>query len=147
MNLTKEAVTLFEDGYNCSQAIFSSYAQQLGLDLNTALKIAAPLGAGMGRTGNVCGAVSGALLVIGLKFGYTSPVERETKEKVYALVREFTAQFCSRNGSICCPDLLGQDIGTPEGRRAAEEQKLFSAICPKLIRDSSEILSDLLNIS
>jgi len=94
--------------------------------------------------GGTCGAVTGAFMVIGLKYGRTRVNDDEAKVKTYSLVKEFTEKFKARNGTIVCRELLGCDIGTPEGERIAREKKLVSAFCPKFVRDSVEILEEIL---
>ena len=101
MNRIEMVGSRFAEGYNCSQAVLSAYAPDLGLADETALKIAAGFGGGMGRMAETCGAVTGALMVLGLKYGATSP-EREAKERVYERVREFAKRFKARNGSLVC---------------------------------------------
>ena len=134
----------FKEGFSCSQAVFSAYAEQLGLDRETALKISGAFGGGMGRMAQTCGAVTGAFMVIGLKYGAIDAEDKETKEKAYALVREFADRFKSRHGSIACQDLLGCNVSKPEGLKVAREQKLFETICPRLVKDAAEILEEML---
>jgi len=144
MSQAKRAVSCFREGFNCSQAVFSTYGPPLGLDRELALKITGPFGAGMARMGQVCGAVTGSFMVIGLIHGRTRAEDEETREKAYKLVNEFVDQFTSRNGSILCRDLLGCDVSTEEGRALAEEQNLFDTRCPKLVQDAAEILEQFL---
>jgi C_GCAxxG_C_C family probable redox protein len=144
MNGKELACSRFKEGFSCSQAVFSAYAEQLGLDRETALKIAGAFGGGMGRMAQTCGAVTGAFMVIGLKYGAIDAEDKETKEKAYALVREFVDRFTSRHGSIACQDLLGCDISKSEGEKVAREQKLFETICPKLVKDAAELLEEML---
>jgi C_GCAxxG_C_C family probable redox protein len=87
--------------------------------------------------------VSGALMVIGLKHGHVAAQDKAAKEKTYALVREFVDQFRARNGSLLCRELLGYDIGTPEGMQLVREKGLSTSICPRLVRDAAEILERL----
>ncbi|MDR0496836.1 MAG: C-GCAxxG-C-C family protein, partial [Treponema sp.] len=93
----KEAIDCFNNGFNCSQAILSTYCEEFGLDKNTALKIACGLGGGMGRLQETCGAVSGAYLLIGLIHGKGIKEDDTAKEKTYTLVREFAKKFEERN--------------------------------------------------
>lgn len=144
MTRTERAVLCFKEGFSCSQAIFSTYGEIFGLDREMALRIAGGFGGGMGRMGGTCGAVTGAFMVIGLKYGMTNEADKEAKEKTYALVKEFAEQFQARNGSIICNELLGYDISTPEGLKAIHENNLFKTLCPKLVQDSAEILEELL---
>jgi C_GCAxxG_C_C family probable redox protein len=99
----------------------------------------------MGRLGEVCGAVTGAFMVIGLKHGKSRLEDdnNETREKAYALVHEFADRFRACNGSILCRELLGCDISTPEGRAQAREKGLFNDLCPKLVGDAVEILEQM----
>jgi C_GCAxxG_C_C family probable redox protein len=137
------AVSRFTDGLSCSQAVFSAYAARLGLDEPTALKIAAGFGGGMGRMAETCGAVTGAFMVLGLRFGPTS-ADREAKDAMAARIRDFAGRFKARNSTITCRDLLGYDISTPAGHQAARDKGLLSTICPKVVRDACEILNEML---
>jgi C_GCAxxG_C_C family probable redox protein len=137
------AVSRFAGGFNCSQAVFSVFANDFGLDEETALKTAAGFGGGMGRMGETCGAITGAFMVLGLRFGTATP-DRETKELVYSRVREFADRFKAINGSLACRDLLGCDISTPDGHQIAKEKSLFTTICPKLVQDAVGILEEML---
>jgi C_GCAxxG_C_C family probable redox protein len=134
----------FEKGFSCSQAVFSPYAEEMGLDGDTALKIAGTFGGGMGRIGQTCGAVTGALMALGLKYGASDAADKETKEQAYARAQEFAQRFKTRNGSLICKDLLGCDIGTPDGHSLAQEQGLYKRICPKLVKDAAEIVEEML---
>ena len=143
MSKVDSAVAVFNRGYSCSQAILSTYGAQLGLERELALKIASAFGGGMGRMGKTCGAVTGALMVIGLKHGLVELPDQKAKETTYALVREFMKRFIARNGSVECKVLLGCDLSTPEGVRYAKDKNLVSTICPKLVQQAAEILEDL----
>jgi C_GCAxxG_C_C family probable redox protein len=125
-------------------AVFSAYAPDLGLDAGTAAGIASPFGAGISRTGDICGAVSGALMVIGLAQRKEDIRDAASREKVYALAREFIAEFTARNGSVMCTDLVGYDLSQDDQYREAKEQKAVATRCPKLVRDAGEILERML---
>ena len=142
---SEQAANCFEEGFNCSQAVLSIYAEEFGLSRQTALKIACGFGGGMGRMGLTCGAVTGAFMVIGLKYGNVDANEKEIKEKTYGLVREFASRFEKRNGSSICRELLGCDISEPEGLRSAKENGLFTSVCPRLVREAVEILEEMMN--
>lgn len=146
MSTVDNAVQCFSNGFNCSQAILSAYCEQLGLDKETALKIACPFGAGMGRMSETCGAVSGAFMLIGLKYGKYLPEDNEAKEKSYALVKEFTEKFNSIHGSINCRDLLKYDMKNPEDLQAIKEKGLWDKVCPMFIRDTAHIIEELLEL-
>ena len=144
MDKVKQSVLCFKEGFSCSQAVFATYAVDMGMDREKALKIAQAFGGGMGHMGETCGAVAGAFMVIGLKYGRTRLDDDAAKLKTYALVQEFTREFKARNGTIVCRELLGCDIGTPDGERIAKEEKLFSTLCPRFVRDAAEILEEIL---
>jgi C_GCAxxG_C_C family probable redox protein len=137
------AASRFLAGLNCAQAVFSAYAAQLGFDETTALKIAAGFGGGMGRMAETCGAVTGAFMVLGLRFGPTT-ADREAKEAMAARIRDFAARFKAHHGTIVCRDLLGCDISTPPGQQEARDKGLFTTTCPRVVRDACEILDALL---
>ena len=121
----------------------SAYAAEYGLDRDTAMKIAAGFGAGMGRMAQTCGAVTGAYMVIGLKYGAASG-DREAKEKTYRLVREFAEKFKAKNGSVVCRELLGCDISKPEGFEKMKNLGLHGKVCTELVRDACAMLDELL---
>ena len=141
----KKAAALFAEGINCSQAVLAAHAQHLDVPHETALRLSAAFGGGMGRHGEVCGAATGALMVIGLVSGHTSADDKDGKERTYNLANMFLQEFASRNGSIQCPELLGCRIDTPEGQAQARKQALFSTICPRLVAGASEILAEILS--
>ena len=143
MSHVERAVRRFSEGYNCSQSIVSAYAEQFGLDEETAMKIAAGFGGGMGRLGRTCGAVTGALMVLGLRYGRSSP-DQAAKERVYARIQEFVERFNARNSSLTCKGLLGVDISTPEGHELARKKQLFTTACPRFVRDAAEVLEEML---
>jgi C_GCAxxG_C_C family probable redox protein len=142
---SEQAVSYFEN-FNCAQSVIAAYGPELGLDPETALRVAGGFGGGMGRLGEVCGAVTGAFMAIGLKRAKVHPEDDEstTKEKAYALVHEFAERFRARHGSILCRELLGCHIGTPEGVTQAREEGLFEQVCPKMVESAAEILEQLL---
>lgn len=132
---------LFESGLNCAQSVFAAYAPKFGLDELTAMRIASAFGGGMGRLASVCGAVTGAFMTIGLKYGDKDP---ESKERTYSMVREFAERFKSMNSSIYCRELLGYDVSKKEDLEIARQKNLFKTICPKFVKASCEILENLL---
>jgi C_GCAxxG_C_C family probable redox protein len=140
MDRREKAVQDFKQGCSCSQAIFSAYADAADLDRETALRVASGFGGGMARLGRTCGAVSGGIMVLGLKHGAGIAGNEEAKLRLYETVRRFVAEFEARHGSSDCRTLLGVDIGTPEGMSRAREQKLFETRCADFVRDAAEIL-------
>lgn len=144
MGKIEEAVYCFNEGFMCSQAVLSTYGAQFGLDRETALKVSAAFGGGMGRMGETCGAVTGAFMVIGLKYGRTSVQDAQAHERTNDVVKEFVDEFKHRNGSILCRELLDCDLSTPKGQRAFKERNLRTSLCSRLVRDAADILERLL---
>jgi C_GCAxxG_C_C family probable redox protein len=143
MSRSDEAEKLFRDGFNCSQAVFSVFAREMDVQSETAMKIACAFGGGM-RLGNTCGAVTGALMVIGLKYGKSKADENEARDKTYDLAKKFQDCFTRSKGSIMCRDLLGYDLSTHEGYELAKENLAFIKICPGLVRDAVHILEKII---
>lgn len=143
-NRSKEAVSRFMQGYNCAQAVSSVFAGDAGVPEEVILCAATGFGAGAGRTGGTCGAVSGGVLAIGLLVGSTGADEKEAKDLTYALTREFITRFVRKNGTISCTELLGCDLSTDEGLDRARNQNLTRTLCPLYVRDAVEILEEIL---
>jgi len=142
-NRTKSqyAAELFRSGFTCSQAVLAAFCDSYGLDSNTALKIACGLGAGV-RCSEICGSVSGAVLVVGLKHGHTDAKDRAAKRACDAKVEAFVRTFTDRNGHITCRDILGCDVNTPEGRQKAIDEKLFTTVCVDTVISAAAILEE-----
>jgi C_GCAxxG_C_C family probable redox protein len=144
MNKAEEAVECMKSGYLCSQAVLSTFSEQLGMDKITAKKISCAFGAGLSRLGLTCGAVSGACMVIGLKYGKMIASDNDSKEKTYLLTQKFVQKFTERNGTINCKELLRLDLGKPEEYNEARDKGLFISFCTELVRDAAEILEEIL---
>jgi len=141
---SEQAVERFKKGFNCSQAVLGSFSEQFGLDCDKASKVATGFGGGM-RMGGTCGAVTGAFMVLGLKYGNSTAKDKDGKAKTYKNIEEYTSRFKSRNGSVACRELLGCDISTPKGMKEAQSKGLFSSTCPRMVQDAAEILEEMLN--
>ena len=126
--------------FNCAQTVFSLFAQELGINEKTALKIASGFGGGMTRA-ETCGAVTGAYMVIGLKHGHNSS-DPEKKAKTKMLIQQFNEEFEKKHGSLICRNLTGYDISTPEGSLAASENGVFQVKCPLFIKTACEIIEN-----
>lgn len=144
MMTIEKALALKEKGFNCCQAVFVPFATELGLSEAQALMLASPFGGGIARTGSVCGAVTGALMVIGLRYGMTSPEDSSAGEKTMALSRVFLEQFQEVHATTQCHALLGVDINTQAGFEAAKNEGRFTSICPQAISSAVEILEELI---
>ncbi len=136
MNSIEDAVHLFENGYVCSQAVFAAFSEDYGLSKEQALRIGACFGSGM-RKAEVCGACTGALMALGLKYG-------DDKAKSNEVCNRFLDEFKRQNGSFICRDLLGCDISTPEGVKQARDNNLFKELCPEMVRSAAEIVDEIL---
>lgn len=144
MDKKTEARNSFSDGYLCSQSVLGAFCKDLGLDTETALKLSLAFGGGFARCGETCGAVTGALMVIGLKEGTSVQGETPEKEKTYQMTNDFIDAFKNGHGSITCKELLDCDISQSDGYQRAQQENLFQTICPKLVADSVEILEKLI---
>ena len=134
MNRIEKAEALFTGGCNCSQAVFAAFADEFGLDEEFAKKIATGLGGGVGRMREVCGAVSAAAMVIGMRLG-------PDKMKAYPVIQEFCAKFKEKCGSIICRDLLAgtgaTTGGTPDPRTKEYYEK---RPCVEIVKIAASLL-------
>ncbi len=144
MTRSEKAVNIFNEGFSCSQATLLAFASDFGLDEELALKVSCAFGGGISHLGAICGAVSGALMVIGLKYGRTKKEDIKAREKTYKLANEFINKFKEKNNSIICNDLLGCDISTDEGLKIAKVKRGDPNFCPKFVKDAVEILEEIL---
>ena len=138
------AAEYFRNGFSCSQAVLAAFGPGEGLDADLSLKVACAFGGGMASTGGVCGAVTGGLLVIGLKHGRCRAEDLPAKDRTYALGRQFMGEYRDRHGSLICRELLGFDLGTPEGKARFAAEGCHGRRCAPLVRDAAEILERIL---
>lgn len=138
------ALSYFSNHYNCSQSVLAAYAQDFGLSEEIALKISCGFGAGMGRLQETCGAISGAFMVLGLKYGKSKDHEENLKELTYEKVREFSKIFKLKYESLKCIDLIGVDISKKDGLELARNNHLFDKLCTQYISEVIDILEGIL---
>lgn len=143
MQKQEYAAGCFSGGFNCAQAVFTAFSGDLGLEPQSALRVACGFGGGMGHTGSTCGAVSGAVMAIGLKHGKCRPEDNDAKAKTYELVAEFCKRFKEKHGSLLCTELLGHDLTLPDGAKVARETGAFQTVCPRLIGDAVGIAEEI----
>ena len=138
--LQEKALKYFEDGHNCAQAVFTVFAEKLGIDHDTAFSISAGFGGGIARTQKTCGAVTGAVMAIGLMNckNYSSPEDQ--KEAAYKLSLEFIDRFTAIHHTTECSQLLGHSLKTVEERREAKEMGLFTNVCNRCVKDAVGIV-------
>ena len=133
----------FSSGYNCAQSVVLAFSEEIGLPKDVLLKLSSTFGGGMGRLREVCGAVSGMFIVLGLLQGYTSPTDNVEKMEVYKKVQDLANEFKKINGTIICRELLGEveakTTPTPEQRTAEYYKK---RPCKLLVGDACEILGN-----
>ncbi|MBQ2276199.1 MAG: C-GCAxxG-C-C family protein [Lachnospiraceae bacterium] len=146
MDRKEKAVELFKEGYNCSQSVVAAYADVIGLDEATALKIASSFGAGMGRMREVCGAVSGMFMVAGMLTGTVDAKDVQGKTNNYEVVQEMAEEFKKTSGgSIICKELLGlvkkEESAVPEKRT---EEYYKKRPCVQLVEDAATIIDKIL---
>ena len=138
-----KAAENFEGGYNCSQSVLAAMCEELGLEREMALKAACGFGGGMGRQQETCGALSGAIMLIGLKYGKVLPDDNTAKEKTYTLVYELAERFREKHGSTLCRDLLGVDLLTGEKEEISLKIK---KVCPALVRSAVDLARQIFDL-
>lgn len=143
MTYKDKALEYFANNFNCSQAVFAAFATENHMEESLALKLGTQFGGGA-RCGQLCGAVAGALLVLGLKYGHSHSDNAEEKARAYRLATEFNQRFCERNGTVVCKELLGLDLSDPAEAALIKEQNLFRTVCPKMVADAAEITAQML---
>ncbi len=139
----EKARNYFLEGYNCSQAVFLAYCDLTGLDEKTALLISSSFGGGMGRLREVCGAVSGMFMTVGMLYGYSDPKAGTEKTEHYKRIQELAAKFKEKNGSIVCREILGriaEDKSYIPAERTAEYYK--TRPCAKMVEDAVMVLDE-----
>jgi len=132
-----QVVDKFTDGYNCCQSMLATYSDIHGVDRETALKLASGMGGGVGHSGGVCGFVSAACLLLGLKYGAPTP---ESQLGVFPICLEFCDVITAKYGSINCKDIIKRDIRTMEATIKAKEEGVFKEICEGCGRFIAELL-------
>lgn len=142
-NRPDHAKSRFLKSMNCSQAVLETYAPAMGLDVETSRRVAAAFAGGMGM-GSECGAVTGAFMVIGLKYGKVKDKDPAADGSTFGALAELVQRFKAQHGAISCSALLGTDMGSPEGVKAADRAGLFTSRCPEFVRTVAQILEDIL---
>ena len=142
-NKRDKAIEYFSQKMHCSQAVLATFHEECGVSEEQAFKLGSCFGSGM-RKGEVCGACTGALMVLGLLYGQShigDQGERQRSNRINDLMIE---RFEKANGSYICNDLLGYDVSTPEGAQRAREDGLFVDFCPKMVASAVYILEDII---
>ena len=145
MTHAEKARQLFEQGYNCAQATAGAFAEDMGMDMDTVVRIISPFGAGFGRMREVCGCVSGMTMVAGFFFGYKSPDDLEKKRDVYKKIQDMSGEFREKHGSILCHDLLSELETDSSPTPSVRDAKYYAERpCSHLVEDAAGILERML---
>jgi len=140
----EQAVAYYKQGYTCTQSILASFASRYGLQQALAFRIGEPFGAGTSCTNDMCGSVTGAIMVLGLQYGSARCDDEAARVNTYQCVHELIQRFKALHGSIQCSDLLGYDLSDPQQLQTVWEKGLFMELCPILVRDAAQILTDMI---
>ena len=138
-----EVLKQFGEGFDCSQVILMDCAQALGMSREEAAKLAACFGGDMWQ-GDTCGAVSGALMAIGCKYGHSRPNDADKKNVMLAKLNEFQTKFKEKRGTLICRELLGYDLSKPEEMQKIMDEGLLTTLCPKVVCEAREVLQQVL---
>ncbi|MEG2111293.1 MAG: C-GCAxxG-C-C family protein [Anaerovoracaceae bacterium] len=140
---TEMVLEKFHQGFDCSQVVLAYASNKIGIDEETALKVASPFGGGMWH-GETCGCVTGALMAIGLKYGHAVAGDQATKNNMLQKKAEFESAFKTAEGSCLCRDLLNHDLSIPGELQKVMEENLFATVCAKAVCSACEILDGIL---
>lgn len=139
------AETLSWEGFACSQCVVGAICENLGIDRLTALRFAAAFGSGIGGSAESCGAVTGAMMLIGLKYGRSLPEDPD--DKCFEIAARFFERFKEEyDGCTKCKELLGADYSTEEGKKFIAENELWNTKCKQIVRKGAEIIAELLEL-
>lgn len=137
----KRALALFDEGYNCAQAVFCAFDDLMGIDRGTALKLSSSMGGGMGRLREVCGAVSGMFLVAGALYGCSDLKNAKEKSDHYKRIRTLANRFCELHPSIVCRDILGANAQKGGEPAVRDEKYKHERPCYGCVEDAARILA------
>ena len=141
-DLGEKAKTLFHESYNCSQGVLLTMCQHWGVESDLIPKIATGFGGGMGRSGSICGAVTGGVMALGVRYGGNEP-SVEKRFLTYEYTRKFLERFEKMNGGILCRDLIGYTLADPDEHDKAAKSGVFQKKCPTYVQTAVEILLEL----
>ncbi|MEW6142549.1 MAG: C-GCAxxG-C-C family protein [Chloroflexota bacterium] len=141
---SEESVRRFLKGYNCAQSAFSVFAPELGMSERDVVRIAAGFGGGLGRRGEACGAVTGAIMALSLRYSGEHPEVLSQRQAAYDKAAEVVKAFIDRHGTCRCRDLLGYNLSDLEELKRAREDRAFQKICTMYIREAVELVERLL---
>jgi C_GCAxxG_C_C family probable redox protein len=135
----------FSEGFNCAQSVLLSFCDEFHFDQDIALTVARGFGGGMGRKQEVCGAVSGGIMVLGLRYGNDEKEEKKRKELIYSKTRELMDRFAKKRGTFICRKLLDDcDLTTEQGQKQFKDNDLSNKTCKQCVRSAVEILETMI---
>lgn len=143
MNNSDKAAAMMKNGFLCSQAVFSTLGEQLGIDRSQAIKLATGLGAGISGRGDICGAISGGIMAIGLKHSNDQSSSYDPRNKTFYLTQELIEKIKVKHGCYTCRGLTGLDFNSPEGIKMYKERNTEEKVCLNVIRDTVETVENL----
>ncbi len=143
----EQAVAYYKRGYTCTQSILATFADRYGLQKELALRMGEPFGAGTSCTNDMCGSVTGAIMVLGLQFGSFRCDNEAARYLTYRKVNELIQKFKGLHGSVQCGDLLGYDLSDPQQLQTVWQKGIFMELCPILVRDAAQILIELIGMA
>ena len=140
----EKALHLFSEHFHCSQSVLAAFAEECGLTEEQALKLGACFGSGM-RKGEVCGACTGALMVLGLLYGQSDKEDLESRMQANRVNEAMMERFSEKCGSYICNELLGCDVRTEQGIQYAREHNLFTELCPRMVENAVDVLEKIIS--
>jgi len=140
-NTADEAAASFNKGFNCAQSVFVTFCEELGMDRELGLRVSCGLGGGMGRIQETCGALTGAILVAGMKYGKVLPEDDQAKETTYTLVRKLTGRFIELHGTSNCRELQGVNLLTSDKQVITEKH---TTVCLELVKSAARLVEELI---
>lgn len=143
MDRSEKAKELFLSGYNCAQSVLLSFADDLKFSKELAQKMAAGFGGGMGKQQETCGAVTGAIMVLGLLKGEEVNNNDELQSSAYGAVKDLSREFVAVYNTTNCRDLIGCDLNTPEGAEKFKEEKIMENLCAGCVEKAVQIVEQL----
>ena len=140
--LCEKTATRFLEGYNCAQSVLLTMFEHWNGENELIPKIATAFGGGIGRCGSVCGALTGGVMALGIKYGTNAP-SLEKRLKVYKLAQKFLERFEKHHGSVMCRELIGYDLSVPEELEKARRARIFEEKCVNFVKEAVETLIEL----
>lgn len=144
MDRSETAAEYMGSGFNCAQSIVKAYSSELSVDKSAAVRMAASLGAGLGRNGYVCGALSGSALVIGARYGNTDPADTAGRDKAYEKADALLEKFEKEHHTVLCRELISFNLKNPDDLKRARESGVFQSQCPLFVLSAAKILEEIL---